>query len=1114
MTAPKHENRLAGETSPYLLSHAHNPVDWFPWGAEALAKAKAEDKPIFLSIGYAACHWCHVMERESFEDPEVARKLNEGFVSIKVDREERPDLDAVYMTATIAMSGSGGWPMSVFLTSSGVPFFAGTYFPKGSKYGRPGFLTILDRLGELWRDDRGKLLDQSRELLRALEDEAAAEAPRPIDAGAIDLAVKQLARGFDARWGGFGGAPKFPAPFSLELLMRHHARTGDPESRRMVVVTLDRMAEGGIFDHVGGGFARYSTDEKWLAPHFEKMLYDNAHLARAYTLAWQAFGEARHAAVARRTLDYVAREMQGEHGGYFSATDADSEGVEGKFFVWSLKEIEALLGEGDSRAFAAAYDVTEEGNWEGHNILWTPRPLVEIARELEITPTELEAILERGRGVLYEARKKRVPPLLDDKVLASWNGLMIGAMALAGRAFGEPGWIASAKRAATMVLETLRRPDGGLLRTFRAGRAHIPAFLEDYACLTDGLVDLFEATGEATWLRAALALGERAAIDFAGEPDQGFYSTAKDAERLVVRMREGQDGATASANAILSRALVRLSVHGARPDLRDLAESAIRAHGRSITRAPRAFATSIDVVERLVAPPVEIALVGTSLPGGDALVAELGKSFLPHAIVAVTAEAPDGASHPLLEGKTPLDGRATAFVCEAFACRAPVTTAEDLRRDLGEAMARWRGGREAGIAPRAHEGRASEAETRAFTEKHTRSLAAGPIAATGAFLGATVARAGVLIASHSEADAKALVLASVRAGRNLLGFDLGRAPAVGDALAELYAAGDVARTGVVLVGLLHEPDASHAPRLAAAARARELDLVLVPWSAAPGQPDTAAQEAVRALAPLGVTAGAGVYLERPLATEDVPFVVKSGARVVAAPLNLLEGDPAAAAAAAAAGLEVLALRPLEAVVGGRLVPLIDPSGMPPVATTGAPFSAALAELAGIEEEYRRTLAAHVEIPPGIPLEAKNLLDLSVEIGRLAAAAGEVDDVQAFASHGLSSALEGQARLLATVGSALTRKAQELHARYVESIERALSSLARKIASEQAAGTRSIADTIGPDRAAALPRIALGAVLGAHGVACALVTARMPSQAAMPSAEHVEGAIEKARAQRS
>jgi hypothetical protein len=712
--------------------------------------------------------------------------------------------------------------------------------------------------------------------------------------------------------------------------------------------------------------------------------------------------------------------------------------------------------------------------------------------------------------VLYEARSRRVPPLLDDKVLASWNGLMIGAMALAGRVLGEPGWIASAKRAATMVLETLRRPDGGLFRTFREGRAHIPAFLEDYACLTDGLLDLFEATGEATWLRAALALGERASIDFAGEADQGFYSTAKDAERLVVRMREGQDGATASANAILARALVRLSAHAARPDLRDAAESAIRAHGRSITRAPRAFATSIDVVERLVAPPVEIAIVGAALPGGDALVAEIGRTFLPHAVLAIAKDDARSAKHPLLEGKTALEGRGTAYVCEGFACRAPVTSAEDLRRDLGEAMSRWRGGREAGIAPRAHAGRAEPAATRAFVEKHALAASPDAVPASGDLLGARVARAGVLVASHSEGDAKALVLASVRAGRNLLGFDLGRAPAVGDALAELYAAGEANRTGVVLVGLLHEPDPSHAPKLAAGARATALDLILVPWAASPGERDAAACDAVAALGPMGVTAHAGVYLERPLAKEDVALVAKSGARVLAAPLNLLEGDPAAAAEAVRAGLEVMALRPLEAIVGGRLVPLIDPSGMPPIASTGAPFSAALAELAAIEEEYRRSLSAHVEIPKGIPIQARDLLDLSIEIGRLAQGAGEVDDVQAFASHGLSSALEGQARLLATVGASLARKAQELHARYVEAIERALSSLARKIASEQAAGTRALAAKVAADGGAALPRLALGAVLGTEGVTCALVTARMPSQAAMPAAERGERLFEKAR----
>ncbi|HTJ80962.1 MAG TPA: thioredoxin domain-containing protein, partial [Polyangiaceae bacterium] len=922
MTAHK-ANRLAKETSPYLLSHAMNPVDWFAWGEEALAKAKAEDKPIFLSIGYAACHWCHVMEKESFEDEGVAKLLNDGFVAIKVDREERPDLDSVYMTATVAMSGSGGWPMSVFLTPSGAPFFAGTYFPKSSKYGRPGFTTILERIRELWTTDRKQLLEQAKELVRALEDEAAATAPRPIDAGVTELAVKQLGRGFDPRWGGFGGAPKFPAPFSLELLLRHHARTGDAEARRMVTVTLDKMAEGGMFDHVGGGFARYSTDERWLVPHFEKMLYDNAQLARVYTLAWQALGETRWRTVATRTLDYVVREMQGAHGGYFSATDADSEGVEGKFFVWSLAEIEALLGEADARAFAAAHDVTEEGNWEGHNVLWTPRPLDDVARELGLTRAALDETLERGRAVLYEARKKRVPPLLDDKVLAAWNGLMIGAMAVASRAFDEPRYRESAERAAAAILGTLRRPDGGLFRTFREGRAHVEAVLEDYAFLADGLVDLFEATGEPRWLKEALALAERAALDFAGAPEQGFYSTSKDAEKLVVRMREGQDGATPSANAVLSRALVRLSHHADRADLREVAEAAIRAHGRAIGRAPRAFTTSIDVVERLVAPAVEIAVVGADLAGAEVLEAELARSYLPHGTIARTAATDGTSTHPLLRGKTPKGAQATAFVCRDFVCNAPVTTAADLRRDLDEAMARWRGEAKSGIAPKAAAGTATAAATRTFVEAHAPAAGASP-ALVGALGDAIVNRAGVLIASHTEGDAKSLVVQSVRAGRNVIAFDLGRAALVGDALAELAASGGPGRDALVLVGVLHEADAAHTPKLAAGARATSLDLVLVPWAAPPGARDDAAAEAATSVAATSVAARVGLYLERPLTTEDVAVLARvDGVTAIAAPFNLLEGDPAAPRDAKARRLDFVALRPLDAMSNGRVLPLWD-----------------------------------------------------------------------------------------------------------------------------------------------------------------------------------------------
>jgi uncharacterized protein len=557
---PKHKNRLADETSPYLLQHAHNPVDWYPWGPEALERARAENKPILLSIGYAACHWCHVMERESFEDESIARLMNEHFVCIKVDREERPDLDEVYMAATVAMSGSGGWPMTVFLAPDRRPFFAGTYFPPVDNYGRPGFRTLLEKIGELWESDRDSLLAQASELTSRVEEQSEPIRPAGIGSEAISAAVGELAASFDPRWGGFGSAPKFPPSSALDLLLRHHKNCGDPRALEMVEKTLDGMKNGGIYDHLGGGFARYSTDERWLVPHFEKMLYDNAQLARSYLDAWQVTAEPEYPRVATETLDWVLREMQGRDGGYFSAVDADSEGVEGKFYVWQADEIDSLLGEPDANWFRRMYDVSHEGNWEETNVLWTPRPLAEVATELGADRDALSGSLARSRRLLLETRAKRVPPLTDDKVLTAWNGLMIGAMAEGFRILGERRWLQSAERAAAFLLDRLVRADGGLYRTARAGKSHLDAYLEDYAFLCDGLIDLYEAGGRERWLRSAIELAERMLKDFADPSGGAFFHTAHGHEALIVRRREGQDGAIPNANATAARALVRLSV--------------------------------------------------------------------------------------------------------------------------------------------------------------------------------------------------------------------------------------------------------------------------------------------------------------------------------------------------------------------------------------------------------------------------------------------------------------------------------------------------------------------------------------------------------------------------
>jgi uncharacterized protein len=667
-------NRLARETSPYLLQHAHNPVDWYAWGEEALTRARREDRPILLSIGYAACHWCHVMERESFENAEIAALMNESFVCIKVDREERPDLDDIYMSATVAMSGSGGWPMTVFLTPEQQPFFAGTYFPPVDKYGRPGFKTLLEKIAELWRTQRGTLLDEAQQLTAHVQQ---LSAPGP--SGALSLqsqaaAMEQLAQSYDHRYGGFGRAPKFPPAQSLELLTRYVRRTGDAMALAMLRGTLDGMKAGGMYDQLGGGFARYSTDERWHVPHFEKMLYDNAQLAKAYTEAFQLTGDAEYSRIATETLDYVLREMQGPEGGYYSATDADSEGVEGKFFVWEPHEVEELLGAEDAERFCAYYDVTPGGNWEGLNVLRVQRSEQAVAQELGISVEVLAESLARSRPILYQARARRVPPLLDDKVLVAWNGLMIEALALAARVWPERGYAESAARAASFLLERLTRPDGGLLRTYRAGKAHLAAYLEDYAYLTQGLVSLYEVSGDERFLNEAARLAQRLIDDF-GDPQGGpFYQTAHAHEALIARVRDGHDGAVPNANAIAALALVRLARHLAKPEWEERATLALRGYARSIERLPRAFGSSLNALDFLTEASLELVLIGSAdTDGYAALAASIAARYLPNRI---EARIPSGAasSLPLTGGKTLVDGKAALYVCRNFACAAPVTS--------------------------------------------------------------------------------------------------------------------------------------------------------------------------------------------------------------------------------------------------------------------------------------------------------------------------------------------------------------------------------------------------------------------------------------------------------
>jgi uncharacterized protein len=669
-------NRLSHETSPYLLQHAYNPVDWYPWGEEAISRAKQENKPILLSIGYSACHWCHVMERESFENQAIADLMNRYFINIKVDREERPDLDEIYMQATTAMNqGHGGWPMTVFLTPDQEPIFAGTYFPPTDRYGRPGFGSILKNIGEGWIKDQANIVQQAGRFTTRLRAALQPASPLAVGAAEIEDAVKQFARDFDSRYGGFGRAPKFPPATGLSFLLRQYHWSREEKILSMVTKTLDGMAAGGLYDHIGGGFARYSTDDEWLVPHFEKMLYDNALLARTYIEAFQITEDNRYRQVAIETLDYILREMTAPEGGFYSATDADSEGVEGRFFVWTPEQIrEIVTNDQDATRFCAYYDITEEGNWERTNIPRTPKSYEVAAQELDCSPEDLCDTIKRVKPMVYQARLKRVPPGLDDKIITAWNGMMIGTMAEAGRVFNHQPYLDGAIRAADFLLTTLARPESRLWRTYRAGHAHLNACLEDYAFAADAMIDVYEATGHERYLHEAVSLAERILEDFEDRVHGGFFTTAADHETLIIRGREGADGATPSGNAVAASALARLSFHGDREDFRTAATNAIRAYGQQIGQVPRGFPKSLMVVDLLLRGPVELAVVGTPGDKGyDQLRSAVNRCFVPYRILAYRQELESESTHPLLAGKTPVQGKAALYVCKNFACQAPIT---------------------------------------------------------------------------------------------------------------------------------------------------------------------------------------------------------------------------------------------------------------------------------------------------------------------------------------------------------------------------------------------------------------------------------------------------------
>jgi uncharacterized protein len=679
-------NRLGRETSPYLLQHRHNPVDWYPWGDEALGRARVEDRPILLSVGYSACHWCHVMERESFEDDQTARIMNEHFVNIKVDREERPDIDSLYMTAVQQMTGHGGWPMTVFLTPSGEPFFGGTYYPPEPRQGMPSFRQVLLAVSTAYRERREDVTRSAAEMKALLLQNSLLRAPgQALAASLLDRALQQLAPRFDTRYGGFGGAPKFPQPMTLEFLLRSWNRTGDARALEMVEHTLVRMAHGGIYDQLGGGFHRYSVDARWLVPHFEKMLYDNALLARLYLHAWQATGNPLFRRVVEEVLDYVLREMRSPEGGFFSTQDADSEGVEGKFYVWTPREVDSILGNREGELFRRMFDIIEAGNFEGRSILQVVRTPAELAAEEGIPVREAEDLVRRGREALYRARSRRVWPGRDEKVITAWNAMMLQAFAEAGRVLERSDYEAVASDAADFLLNRLKR-DGVLLRTYKDGEARIGAFLEDHALLTDALLSLYETSWSERWVAEARSLADQVLERFWDDEREMFFDSAADAEGLVVRARDLYDNATPSGSSAATLALLRLAALTGEPRYSRVAAQMLASVGRLLEEIPLGFGRMLAALDFHLATPREVAVIGErDAADTRSLMRVLGQRYLPNTVLAFV-EPVDAASAaelvPLLQGRSPVDGRAAAYVCERFACMMPVTGPAELEQAL------------------------------------------------------------------------------------------------------------------------------------------------------------------------------------------------------------------------------------------------------------------------------------------------------------------------------------------------------------------------------------------------------------------------------------------------
>ncbi len=695
-TQKKYHNRLINESSPYLLQHATNPINWYPWGQDAFITAKKENKPIFLSIGYSTCHWCHVMEHESFSDKEVAGVLNQAFISIKVDREERPDIDHVYMTVTQALTGSGGWPMTIIMTPDKKPFYAGTYFPKNSRLGRPGLMELLPKIAEVWRNDRQKVLDSAERITQHIVSLGDGRPGSNLDQQTLDQAQSVFVQVYDPEHGGFGQSPKFPSAHQLSFLLRRYHHTQNQQTLAMVEKTLTQMRLGGIYDQLGFGFHRYSTDAQWLVPHFEKMLYDQAMLIMVYTEAYQATGKVFYAGVAEEIIAYVLRDMTSVDGGFFSAEDADSEGIEGKFYLWTPREIQKILGEKEAALFVKVFNVKEDGNFEdagsGHNIdqniLHLQKPLPQLSKELGISENQLHSRLEDSRLKLFRAREKRIHPFKDDKILTDWNGLMIAALAKAGYALDNQKYTVAAEKAADFILQHLTADNKRLLKRYRKGKAGLTAHLNDYAFMVWGLLELYEATFETKYLKTAIELNQQMLSHFWDEQNGGLYMTADDAEKLLVRSKTIYDGAIPSGNSVAVFNLLRLGHLTGNTQYLTKAEEIIKSFSAEVAKYPAGHSQLMVALEFALNPNYEVVIVGKPQKNDTIMMlAALRKPFLPEKVVLFRAMDKHASKDitdiaPFTLPMAAKNGRATAYVCQEFACKLPTTSIDQMLENL------------------------------------------------------------------------------------------------------------------------------------------------------------------------------------------------------------------------------------------------------------------------------------------------------------------------------------------------------------------------------------------------------------------------------------------------